>query len=134
MAYPLNFMLTTSLILVGDLFPTLYLNPWFELVSQTLFNLNGFVNVMVYFLQSRHARQAVEQAIPDKWADFSYRVDVGGGVQIYDVLCIQSDAQSITEEQIRSLEYHRTLHRAFEATRSFGQGARTQPLQVEAIA
>merc|ERR1712039_1078752 len=52
--YPLNFICTYSLMMVAYAKPRLYKPSIFFFVSDAMESLNGFLNVAVYYAQSRY--------------------------------------------------------------------------------
>lgn len=100
--YPLSFLLTYGPVLVSycdrDLFSAY---PWFSLLARTMEGYNGFVNTVVYYLQSRYASIQLKSGDTDGVIAYegrqvcsitgririnvSYTVDIGG-VDILELL------------------------------------------------
>lgn len=112
MAYPLTVIFTYSSVVPGSFDgtegPLTWTSTWVSFAGFVMLGLNGAINVFIYALQSRFAQRGRMQALlqPPSGRQMveshstvvSWRVDLGGGVEVFDVsfpsssMCVQEGA------------------------------------------
>jgi len=110
MCYPLNFAITSGCLAATSLFPSLWTNIIFRTWTGSTVSLNGFVNSLTYFYQSRFASSrrfrtsdGVE-AQDDGMAHFSFNVNFAAGpdVRFFVATATSASVRSTTSCNVSS--------------------------------